>query len=218
MSLPTSWTTVTPLSKTIAMIFFILFPLLGFFYGVRYQQKLDALTMMPMPEAKLVVPTPSIPATWLIYTSKNFRLSIQYPSTWDVPTEKYDLYGINQIKIINRNILNSVDYYEEDKRANPFFITIKKTPVYQSLAEILTSANSESNGAWKDVKYKTRKLSVGGQPAVEIYNQGVTSNTDSVFVIYKNTQYAIALYHDQLKASPDATAVFTYILSTVKFL
>jgi hypothetical protein len=41
MPLPKSWTTVTPLSKTIAMILFILFPFIGFSAGMRYQQKLD---------------------------------------------------------------------------------------------------------------------------------------------------------------------------------
>ena len=41
MSLPKSWTTVTPLSKTIAMVIFIFLPLLAFFAGVRYQQRLD---------------------------------------------------------------------------------------------------------------------------------------------------------------------------------
>lgn len=38
MKLPLSFTKVTPLSKTFAMVLFVLLPFIGFFFGVKYQQ------------------------------------------------------------------------------------------------------------------------------------------------------------------------------------
>ena len=38
MALPKSWTTVTTLSKTIALILFIALPFLGFYFGMQYQK------------------------------------------------------------------------------------------------------------------------------------------------------------------------------------
>ena len=41
MKLPQQLTTVTNFSKFIAMVFFILFPFVGFFVGMKYQQAID---------------------------------------------------------------------------------------------------------------------------------------------------------------------------------
>jgi len=41
MKLPKSFITVTPLSKTIALVLFIIFPICAFFYGRYYQQLID---------------------------------------------------------------------------------------------------------------------------------------------------------------------------------
>lgn len=35
------WNKVTPLSKTVAMIMFASFPLIGFYLGIQYQKRLD---------------------------------------------------------------------------------------------------------------------------------------------------------------------------------
>lgn len=39
--LPKSLTTVTPLSKTIAFLLFILLPFIGFYLGMHYQKVID---------------------------------------------------------------------------------------------------------------------------------------------------------------------------------
>ena len=41
MKLPKSLTTVTPFSKTLALVMFIIFPLAGFYIGMQYQKALD---------------------------------------------------------------------------------------------------------------------------------------------------------------------------------
>ena len=48
MPLPKWATTVTPLSKTLALIIFITFPIVGFFLGVRYQQIVDLSQNNPL--------------------------------------------------------------------------------------------------------------------------------------------------------------------------
>ena len=45
MKLPKSVTTVTPFSKTLALLMFILFPLAGFYIGMQYQKALDAYAL-----------------------------------------------------------------------------------------------------------------------------------------------------------------------------
>lgn len=52
MPLPKELTTVTPLSKTIALILFILLPILSFFLGMNYQKVIEnkaAVTSTPTP-------------------------------------------------------------------------------------------------------------------------------------------------------------------------
>lgn len=56
MPLPKTWTTVTPLSKTIAMILFIFLPFIGFSAGMRYQQKIDEIQKYE----ETITPTPTV--------------------------------------------------------------------------------------------------------------------------------------------------------------
>jgi hypothetical protein len=46
--LPESLTTITPLSKTLALVLFILLPFIGFFLGVRYQQHCQSAYSPPV--------------------------------------------------------------------------------------------------------------------------------------------------------------------------
>jgi hypothetical protein len=41
MKLPKWTTTVTPLSKTLALIFFTILPIIAFFFGMEYQKRVD---------------------------------------------------------------------------------------------------------------------------------------------------------------------------------
>lgn len=56
--LPKYLTTVTPLSKTIALILFILLPFLGFYFGRIYQQAIDAANQQV---TQVIKPLPNIP-------------------------------------------------------------------------------------------------------------------------------------------------------------
>lgn len=74
MKLSKSWTTVTPLSKTIALILFIALPFIGFGAGILYQKSMDKLeqpTTIQWPASqenensvgRIVSPSPGISCT-----------------------------------------------------------------------------------------------------------------------------------------------------------
>jgi hypothetical protein len=56
MKLPKSFTTITPFSKTLALTMFIIFPVLGFFYGRYYQKTLDAAPDKLVPPVEQITP------------------------------------------------------------------------------------------------------------------------------------------------------------------
>lgn len=56
MALPRSFTTVTPLSKFLAMTIFIVFPFVGFYLGYHYAVK---SCIPPIAKTKLISPTPA---------------------------------------------------------------------------------------------------------------------------------------------------------------
>lgn len=86
MPLPKSWTTVTPLSRTIAIILFAFLPAIAFFSGVRYQQKLDEMlikdrtvsTVLKKPTPSLLPEDPTI-KNWHVYTDAIYGFSVKYP-------------------------------------------------------------------------------------------------------------------------------------------
>ncbi len=66
--LPKELTTVTPVSKALALFMFILFPIAGFFLGVDYQQALD-ISNQQLNEANVSIPRYPTPSP------------MQYPTT-----------------------------------------------------------------------------------------------------------------------------------------
>lgn len=59
MRLPKELTTVTPISKALALLMFIVFPICGFFLGMNYQQTIDMDSKQVILEQNLIRPTPS---------------------------------------------------------------------------------------------------------------------------------------------------------------
>jgi len=87
MTLPKWATTVTPLSKILALIIFITFPILGFIFGMKYQlfidlNKIQTNSIIPTIAIKSTI-TPIIPIDILnlkTYTNKKWGFSISYPN------------------------------------------------------------------------------------------------------------------------------------------
>lgn len=97
--LPKWLTTVTPFSKALAMILFILLPFAGFYLGMKYQQQISVSVSnnnlsqsnalpTPMPTSTVtIMPSPdplisSASAGWLTFTSPRKDYSINFPANW----------------------------------------------------------------------------------------------------------------------------------------
>src|SRR5260221_1389123 len=83
--LPKSLTTVTTFSKTLALIMFILFPILGFFLGIQYQA------------------TTTTTKESIVYsfedcgsTQPKTKFSIQLPSGWNMNEPSYPAGTVTQ--------------------------------------------------------------------------------------------------------------------------
>lgn len=107
MKLPKELTTVTPLSKYLAMLVFIIMPFIGFFYGMQYQETLDLIERQQM-ETNLLIhraPTPTplpaeasvteddITANWKTYTIPNI-LTFKYPQNYIVKNTMPHVFSI----------------------------------------------------------------------------------------------------------------------------
>lgn len=84
MILPKELTTVTPLSKFLALILFIIFPLVGFVFGMQYQYTVDLYNRQlndtyPATITRHPTPTPSQIGNLKIYTNSKYHYSLLYP-------------------------------------------------------------------------------------------------------------------------------------------
>jgi len=91
-------TIVTFLSKYLAMILFILLPILGFYLGIKYQQALSTLpsnqvfitpsiSISPTPplteeQRSYIITNNPIHTGWKTYTNPYAGISFSYPGTW----------------------------------------------------------------------------------------------------------------------------------------
>lgn len=91
--------TVTPFSKYLAMLLFILLPFVGFYLGMKYQQKITFTTQI-IPEKNylslipIITPKPVDTSSWRTYTrivpadktpyydDPQFKITMEYPPDW----------------------------------------------------------------------------------------------------------------------------------------
>ena len=97
MKLPPSLTTVTPLSKILALFLLILCPIVGFYLGMQYQKRILPINInqnivpsvtikrTSTAAAPSVVISPSIrevPTDWVKYANKKYPFAFRYPSNF----------------------------------------------------------------------------------------------------------------------------------------
>lgn len=90
MPLPKSLTTITPFSKLLAMALFIAFPLVGFFLGTLYQEKVELLKKR-MQEESLSIPRSPTPSPikissrgWKVHEDEALQYSIEFPQEFEI--------------------------------------------------------------------------------------------------------------------------------------
>lgn len=81
MNLPKEITTVTPLSRNIALLMLIAMPVIGFLLGMKYQNTITEIKNVPVISSALT-PTPSIKtriSNWTPYSNRELGISFYYP-------------------------------------------------------------------------------------------------------------------------------------------
>lgn len=80
MKLPKELTTITKVSKSLALITFFILPVIGFFAGIRYQSFIDYQI------EKNQLSNDQVPSLHLteekMYSNKTYKISFNYPRSW----------------------------------------------------------------------------------------------------------------------------------------
>ncbi|MFA6081748.1 MAG: hypothetical protein WC741_05095 [Patescibacteria group bacterium] len=108
MSLPKWMTTVTPLSKALALIIFTSFPIIGFFLGIRYQKLvyLSESSITPSISSTLVSPDNKVVSS---YTSILGKIKITSPKPFYVNETIKDQGSWKQGNIVIKTRINQED-------------------------------------------------------------------------------------------------------------
>lgn len=209
MKLPPSLTTVTPFSKLIALFLVILFPLAGFYFGIKYQELATSST----PSSSYPSITPTTPsaggptADWKTYS--NQELGFEF---------KYSFRSIQETK-------NSVSLGEPATNGDIFYLVIYTDPKtfsdYKSLklcSQIATPQETpticiDDYEGWEQNKPITQ-IKLAGVDAVSFYLLG---DIDYAYHIVQTVKEPlIELKMDVSGGLLDDS--FNQLLSTFKFL
>jgi len=114
VELPKSLTTVTTLSKILAGVLFVTFPLVAFYIGIKYQETVTRTTTKLGTTA--VSPTPklstSLTADWKTYSNNEYNFSFKYPNYLSIEVNPIKDYGREFGLIIkDKKSLNDFDKY-----------------------------------------------------------------------------------------------------------
>jgi len=140
MPIPKELTTITKTSRYLALLLFILLPILAFFIGKNYQSNLDATAQLNIQQTYQSIKTiklltqPSIsaspaqsqdiPADWKTYTYQREGFSFHYPANWvfckkSGPAEIFTLCGPNNFELglydygpLSGSVADTVHYQE----------------------------------------------------------------------------------------------------------
>ncbi|HSX39078.1 MAG TPA: hypothetical protein VLI92_00600 [Candidatus Saccharimonadales bacterium] len=89
MKLPSELTTVTRVSKFLALLIFIIFPFAAFNWGIKYQESIAST----IPQIAVTSPVKAMPAkssislksaTWDSYSNPQYMFSVDVPIQWNV--------------------------------------------------------------------------------------------------------------------------------------
>lgn len=197
MTLPKSWTTVTPLSKTIALILFIFLPIIGFSAGMRYQQRLDSIEVnnkgasvstsipQPTPTPADIYRDPKNTTQWKIYTDSANIFRIKYPNQWTFSTRL--------------GIPPSVGFGPNDDRDNSGNLMANVELSVEDISdEIKTDFTLDSyiKGSLSPTKIKNVDIYRDGLvslEAKEIHNTSCPTTIDCISIIFRQGHFVFEL-------------------------
>ena len=115
MKLSPTLTTVTPLSKFLALFFFILFNVLGFYLGRFYTRNEANRMMIQNQQAEIIIEAQDSDdmSDWKMYSSPELGFTFNYPVDWGEPivdqlSTRTEVGFINKLSILRGN------YYNQD--------------------------------------------------------------------------------------------------------
>lgn len=228
--LPKSLTTVTTFSKLLALLLFILFPIVGFYLGASFQHKVDHPGINtdnentgPVIITATPFPTPTTPdfRTWKQYQNSTYHYSLVSSS----PPESEDITNNPRKGLIN------LTYYSYTKGLSLIIwkgyglpITTKqqfKDWCHKSYTDVDTTSNDLVVAGYEcpqpsDLVLK--QITVDGQTAFEFPEWGIRT----IFIPHDGYVYELLFaanmgYYDAAEAAQDLTAA-SFTLSTFKFL
>ncbi|GEM_PF-6523989 len=152
MPLPKSFTTVTPLSKALAMILFITLPFIGFYFGINYPKELSPQTQIV--NTTQPSPTPDPTAYWKYYIDDTLGILFKYPNEWEVKVAKGQ--NGNVLQVYTPTAI-SIENYIPAKEKEKFIISIKKWEkkakdnyaLYSQIVQLRGSGDPYSYSDWE---------------------------------------------------------------------
>lgn len=161
MNLPKELTTITPVSKLLALILFVLLPVVGFILGMRHQQVISSPTIIPdfPTPTPLAIPTvdPSIIANWKTYRNSTYRFELKYPSTWVLLEANGGLTGEVAMIFANPEVISDdTGRFDEGVRSDQVDIRAEDVDGIpasdiaspQKVAEVLAEMIKDTKESW----------------------------------------------------------------------
>lgn len=139
MKLAKSLTTVTPFSKFLAMLIFIIFPFIGFYLGISYQKSLSTvLNNTPLPN-----PSATTSAAGLY----NVSIFIK-ERTSDVTLNKFtedikSLKGVKSVNVITKE--KALLLYKERNKDNPGLIENVTSDFFPTSLEVNADTSAQAD-------------------------------------------------------------------------
>ncbi len=200
--------TVTTFSKYLALSMFIIFPIIGFYLGMKYQEQLSSNKLVEAQNSTIYKVTPTlspnlITQDWQVYINKSYNYTFKVPKDWIIKGESSD----------NVIFVNSSDIkYFNDTQQLPHLSKGNQLEV------VITADNSYTRAEPVESYFVNpgKEILLDGE-------KGMLWTTDKAYNYQGQMGYELRVFHKgngyfiyMLSASPQ-DLLFNQILSTFKF-